>query len=59
MFDAKKGASILTSKERNRRGMLKEEFGKGALMEEISWRQKFRAIWLKEEDKIIPSFFLA
>lgn len=43
-------ASILMSEYRNRSDELKNELGKCALMEEISWTQKSRAVWLKGGD---------
>lgn len=50
-LDNKEESSVLTEVERNRRLEVREEFGKIALLEEISWRQKSRAISLQEGDK--------
>ena len=41
----------LSGTERSRKTLVVEELEKMALLEEISWRQKLRAIWLKEGDK--------
>ena len=49
-FDEKKGTSFLTSEERVLREAYKSELEKLALLEEVSWRQKSRVLWLKEGD---------
>ena len=41
----------LSGDERRHKTLVVEELEKMALLEEISWRQKSRAIWLKEGDK--------
>uniref|UniRef100_A0A2N9GN59 Reverse transcriptase domain-containing protein n=1 Tax=Fagus sylvatica TaxID=28930 RepID=A0A2N9GN59_FAGSY len=49
-FDEKEGTSFLTSEERVLREACKAELGKVAHLEEVSWRQKSRVLWLKEGD---------
>jgi hypothetical protein len=36
---------------------MKEELENVALMQEVSWRQKFKATWLKEGDHKTTFFF--
>ena len=50
-WDSKERECPLSLEEAEaRKGML-EDYKKWTLMEEISWRQKFREIWLKEGDR--------
>ena len=46
-LDVKEETSGLTSVETQQRRDAKEDWAKITLMEEISWRQKLRALWLK------------
>ena len=43
-------SSFLTTEERVLREACKSELEKLAIMEEVSWRQKSRVLWLKEGD---------
>jgi hypothetical protein len=49
-FDEKEASSFLTPEERVSREACKSELEKLALLEEVSWRQKSRVLWLKEGD---------
>ena len=49
-FDEKEGTSFLTSEEHVLREACKSELEKLAILEEVSWRQKSRVLWLKEGD---------
>jgi len=50
-IDVKEETSGLTSVECQQRRDAKEDWAKLILMEEISWRQKSRALWLKAGDR--------
>ena len=49
-FDEKEVSSFLTTEERVLREACKSELEKLVIMEEVSWRQKSRVLWLKEGD---------
>ena len=51
LWDAKERETTLTVEENEVRRGVVDEFKKWAKMEEISWRQKSRELWLKERDK--------
>ena len=50
-WDKDESARSLTMEEEEARKEAKETYKKWVLLEEASWRQKSREIWLKEEDK--------
>ena len=49
-LDEKEGAQGHTNEERSKREEMKSELEQLITMEEISWQQKPRVLWLKEED---------
>ncbi|KAG5553365.1 hypothetical protein RHGRI_011291 [Rhododendron griersonianum] len=50
-WDGEEQIWVLTEEEKVLRNYAKEEFGKIAKFEEISWRQKSRNLWLKEGER--------
>ena len=50
-WDSKDRSCTLSLEELSARNEAREEFKKWVLLEEISWRQKSREVWLKEGDK--------
>ena len=51
LWDSKERVNPLSIEEAEVRKEALEEYKKWALLEEASWRQKFREIWLKEDEK--------
>jgi len=50
-LDAKEESVGLSSEDVDRRRREREELGRVLQLEEVSWRQKSRALWLKEGDR--------
>ncbi|RVW40176.1 LINE-1 retrotransposable element ORF2 protein [Vitis vinifera] len=50
-WDAKEKINRLSLEELEARNEAREEYKKWVLLEEITWRQKSREVWLKEDDR--------
>lgn len=50
-LDAKEVAGSLTAEELVVREGVRQEFGQVAHMEEVSYRQRLRCLWLKDRDR--------
>lgn len=54
-IDGKEGENVLSIENLARRESLKVELANRLQMEEISWRQKLRARWIKQRVKILST----
>ena len=55
-MEEKEDIKPLSLEDQTRRIGVRAELVKTMILEEISWRQKSRALWLKEEDKNTKNF---